>query len=334
MMNDSMLLPANGIQVFFVNGSARIRFPATQQGARVTPSCAEPAIPHGDDPSPSTTSSREADSLAALFEGKTLTPAHRRIAHYLLTEATDDVAYQSVTAIADRVGVSQPSVSRFATAVGFPNFAALRKEIRRRLREAPSDLVEADQDTEYLAIDGEVEALRRLRGQSELHVELQRAVEAITASPVLPVVGLRISAPLAAFFAQFAFKILPDVHLITGGDSQMLDGLERSRRLGATAAVVLCVPRYPTETAEAMRFANSIGLEVILISDSPLGVLADLASVRLWAPVNHRFTFDSPAAHVTLLSLLLDRLAESVPGANERLEAFDQLAQSNTLFLS
>ncbi len=56
--------------------------------------------------------------LRELFDGPRLSPGQRRIAQYLIEHITE-AAFLSITDLAERVGVSQPSVTRFAAAVGF-----------------------------------------------------------------------------------------------------------------------------------------------------------------------------------------------------------------------
>ena len=63
--------------------------------------------------------------LRTLFDRPRLSPGQRRIAQYLI-EHIAEAAFLSITDLADRVGVSQPSVTRFASAVGFSGYPALR----------------------------------------------------------------------------------------------------------------------------------------------------------------------------------------------------------------
>ncbi len=69
--------------------------------------------------------------LRELFDGPRLSPGQRRIAQYLIEHITE-AAFLSITELADRVGVSQPSVTRFsAAAVGFSDYPALRESSSR-----------------------------------------------------------------------------------------------------------------------------------------------------------------------------------------------------------
>ncbi|GAA3085409.1 hypothetical protein GCM10020000_84860 [Streptomyces olivoverticillatus] len=70
-----------------------------------------------------------ADTVRALFGSHRLSPAQRRIAQYI-TDHPTEAAFLSITDLAERVGVSQPSVTRFATSLGFTGYPALREALQ------------------------------------------------------------------------------------------------------------------------------------------------------------------------------------------------------------
>src|SRR5690348_484881 len=69
------------------------------------------------------------ERLLALFNGHRLSPIQRRIAQYLL-DHMPEAAFLSSVDVAERVEVSQPSVTRFAVALGFSGYPALREALR------------------------------------------------------------------------------------------------------------------------------------------------------------------------------------------------------------
>ncbi len=71
--------------------------------------------------------------LLRLFEGHRLTPTQRRIAHCMVRRAPDAPFLSSVE-LAELAGVSQPSVTRFAVALGFDGYPALRRHLRETAR--------------------------------------------------------------------------------------------------------------------------------------------------------------------------------------------------------
>src|ERR1700753_3428021 len=70
--------------------------------------------------------------LGLLFQEHRLSPAHRQIARFLV-EHPDEAVYLTSSELAQRAQVSQPSVTRFAVAVGFSGYPELRAEVRSRV---------------------------------------------------------------------------------------------------------------------------------------------------------------------------------------------------------
>ncbi|GIH64600.1 MurR/RpiR family transcriptional regulator [Microbispora siamensis] len=70
-----------------------------------------------------------ASRLLRLFEGHRLTPVQRRIAHCLAQHAADAPFLSSIE-VAELAGVSQPSVTRFAMALGYSGYPGLRRRFR------------------------------------------------------------------------------------------------------------------------------------------------------------------------------------------------------------
>src|ERR1700753_2404957 len=77
-----------------------------------------------------------ADALLTLLDGRRLSPAQRRIAQYLL-DHMPDAAFLSSVVLARRAGVSQPSVTRFAAALGFSGYPAFRDALREIALDVP-----------------------------------------------------------------------------------------------------------------------------------------------------------------------------------------------------
>ncbi|GGO89964.1 transcriptional regulator [Wenjunlia tyrosinilytica] len=274
--------------------------------------------------------------LLALFDGHRLSPTQRRIAQYLLDHLTE-AAFLSITDLAERVGVSQPSVTRFAAALGFSGFPALREALHpialSAVASSPDTHEEIRRNELQAAVDAEIEnleSLRRALGDPSTVLEVGRE---LAHSVPLTVLGLRISESLAEYFSYAAKRVHPDVRVLTRGGSIANDALLQSREAGGTWVLAFAMPRYANETLDAMRTAHSVGLRVALITDVPLGPLADEADVVFTTGTGSRLVFDSYAAPVVLAATLLQAMADAVPERTQaRLEAYEQLAEQHHFF--
>ena len=168
--------------------------------------------------------------LRNLFEGRRLTPVQRRIAQILVSHP-EEVDYLSSAQVADLAGVSQPSVVRFAIALGYAGYAELRGAIRSLSRDIEDPASEA-RNTFQAAVAGERSNLCRLEASLAQPQEVLAAGTALARSQPLTVLGLRASIPLARYFAYFAAKVVPDVRVIDEGGSRLYDRLDQARRAG------------------------------------------------------------------------------------------------------
>ncbi|MDH6462848.1 MurR/RpiR family transcriptional regulator [Micromonospora sp. A200] len=272
------------------------------------------------------------DRVLDLFHGVRLTPTQRRIAHCLVQHAAA-ASYLSAAEVAELAGVSQPSVTRFAVALGHDGYPALR----RRLRELTSGgATGGDGDGNELqrAVRAEMANLERLADELADRDRIAAAGHLLAASRPLPVLGLRAAAPLAAYFAYFAAKVHPDVRVLDDGGSLLTDRLEQAAASGASALLAFVLPRYPRETFEALREARDAGLTVVAITDSPVSPATEYAELVLPATVGTDLVFDLHTAPMTLAMVVLQAICDASPADTQaRLEAFESSAARRQLFL-
>ncbi len=286
------------------------------------------------------TTSTEADQaggavagVRALVQGARLTPTQRRIARELVHHA-DTVAYLSAGEVAELAQVSQPSVTRFAMALGFDGYPALRRRLReltagQRGTPAPG----GDNDLQR-AVRDEMANLNRLADHLADPAAVHAAAGLLAASRPLPVLGLRAAAPLAGYFGYFAAKIHPEVRVLDSGGSLLYERLEQAADSGAKAVLAYALPRYPRELRDALGEARVLGLKVVVVTDSPVSPAADLADVTLTAAVGSQLVFDLHTAPMVLTMVLLQAISDVDPAATQRrLEHFEASANRRSVFM-
>jgi DNA-binding MurR/RpiR family transcriptional regulator len=265
-----------------------------------------------------------------LFQGARLTPTQRRIAHSLVQHAAS-AAYLSAAEVADLAGVSQPSVTRFAMALGYSGYPALRRELRARVDVGPVENTASN--AMQRAVRAEADHLARLVDQLDDLDTVRRAADLLIASRPLPVLGLRAAAPLAAYFGYFAAKVLPDVRVLDTGGTQLLDRLDQARAAGAGAMLTVVLPRYPRETLDAIRDAKAAGLKVVAITDSAVSPAAEYADIVLPAAVGTQLVFDLHTGPMAMAMVLLQAICDAAPEpAQRRLEEFEATAARRHIF--
>ncbi|HTJ34729.1 MAG TPA: MurR/RpiR family transcriptional regulator [Dactylosporangium sp.] len=285
-----------------------------------------------------TTSPRQ--RILDLFDGQRLTPVQRRIAR-ILVEHAGRAGYLSSGDLANLAGVSQPSVTRFATALGFEGYPALRDELRVTIdgyRHGPSTMDETDESTPVSqfeqALSDEIANLQRLSDALRDTGPLTEAGQLLMESRPLPVLGMRAAGALAGAFAYFAAKVHPDVRLLHEQGSLLADRLEQACAAGAVAMLAFVLPRYPREAIDVLREARAAGLRVVTVTDSPVSPAAAESDVVLPAPVGSRLVFDMHTAPMAMVTMLLQAMCDAAPAeTQERLEAFERSAANRQVFL-
>ncbi|WSF18824.1 MurR/RpiR family transcriptional regulator [Streptomyces sp. NBC_01353] len=273
-----------------------------------------------------------AGRLQALFEGHRLTPTQRRIAHCMVRRA-GDVPFLSSVELAELAGVSQPSVTRFAVALGFDGYPALRRHLREVAPER-KPVGEASEHNEYQqAVLAEIENLRHLAELLADPTPVERAGRLLAASGPLPVLGLRAASSQARGFAYFAAKVHPDIRLLDEGGSMLTDRVDAAVRAGATALLCFALPRHPREVVEALEYARAAGLTVVTVAESAFAPVAAHSDLLIPAAVGTGLAFDTACAPMLLGRVLLEAMADELPDAQARLEEFDAKAAERGLFV-
>ncbi len=271
------------------------------------------------------------EAVRELVLSTRLTPTQRRIARELVNRA-DEVAYLSAAELAELAQVSQPSVTRFAIALGFDGYPALKK----RLRELGNGNGRRDKTGNELqeAVRDEASNLERLADGLADPSPIKKAAALLAASRPLPVLGLRAAAPLAGYFGYFAAKLHPDVRVLEHGGSLLVERLEQAAGSGAGAVLAFALPRYPVELVQALAEARALGLGVVLITDSPVSPAAEHADIVLTAAVGSQLVFDLHTAPMVLTMVLLQAMSDVDPaGTQRRLEDFEASAARRHLFM-
>lgn len=269
--------------------------------------------------------------LQTLFEGHRLTPTQRRIAHCMVRRAADAPFLSSVE-LADLAGVSQPSVTRFAVALGFDGYPSLRRHLRDVVPAGPPASPGAYNEYQQ-AVQAEIENLRHLATLLADPGPVERAGRLLAASRPLPVLGLRAASAQARGFTYFAAKVHPDVRLLDEGGTMLADRIDAAARAGASAMLCFALPRHPREVTEALDHARSAGLTVVTVADSAFAPVAHHSDLLLPAAVGTGLAFDTACAPMMLGRVLLEAMCDDLPDAQARLEEFDARAAARGLFV-
>ncbi len=237
-----------------------------------------------------------------------LTAQQRQVADHMLAHPFE-AATLAIDAMAERCHVSVATMNRYARALGYPGYSALRKDWQQVLHGAapPVDKLQqqrtqATQPAQRLqaALEDGVEQLRS--AAALLHADTpQQVAQLLAQAPRVGVLGSDVSAYLASYFVSYASLFRGGVDAISG-----LGGAgEAQRRVLALQQgdllLAISLPRYSTLTVELCALARERGVWVVAITDSPASPVAPHAHHVLLAPSQHAVL---PAGGMGVLGLL------------------------------
>lgn len=277
------------------------------------------------------------ERLLTILTRRRLSPTQRRVARHILDHPRE-APFLSSVALALRAGVSQPSVTRLAVALGYKGYPEFQKSLRSLVLSAPSESSVSERGDSNKFQSAVVEEIRRLEALVGFLADASAITDVgrhLAASDPCVVLGLRASAPLAAHFGYFAAKVHPDVRVIDSGGSVAADQLAQARHAGGKWVLCFLLPRYPRETLEAMFYAKDIGFHIATVTDRAPRSVAQVSDVVLPAEVGTQLVFDSHATAMVLSTVLLEALCDAASARTQaRLEDFERRAAQLELFVT
>ena len=240
--------------------------------------------------------------------GKRLSKGHRKIAQYIV-EHYDKAVFMTASKLGESVGVSESTVVRFASAMGYEGYP----QLQRSLQELVSHRLTANQRFEMsteidprealnVVLKSDVQNLRATIEQMDT-VVFEDVVNRLLSAGSIYVMGLRSAAPLAQFMGYYLNYIFDNVHLVSSGATDVFEEISKLKE--NDVLVGISFPRYSSRTLEAMRFAKRCGAQVVAITDGPMSPLADMADATLTARTDMASFVDSLAAPLSLINALL-----------------------------
>ena len=131
---------------------------------------------------------------------KKLSKGHKKLIKYI-SENYDKAAFMTASKLGENVGVSESTVVRFATEMGFKGYPELQKELQQMIKskltavqrmEVSSNLIGED-DAIKKVLNGDIELIRDTL-ESVSDVEFKSAVETINRAKKIYILGVRSSA--------------------------------------------------------------------------------------------------------------------------------------------
>lgn len=252
------------------------------------------------------------NSLLSRLESNTasFSKGQKKIAAYIM-QNYDKAAFMTASALGEKVGVSESTVVRFASELGFKGYPEFQKEIQQMIkskltavqRMEVSESLIGDGDVIRSVLSKDIELIRETAEKTSKE-DFKRAVEAIKKANKIYILGVRSSAALASFLAFYFNLVFDSVVLVdTSSASEMF---EQMFRIGeGDVCIAISFPRYSKQTVNALRFIADRKATVISITDNDASPMVPYTDHLLVAKSNMASVVDSLVAPLSLINALI-----------------------------
>ena len=261
-------------------------------------------------------------------QSATFTKSQRRIADYLLNHYAQ-AANMTASKLAETVSVSESTVVRFATELGYLGYPELNAALSEYLRSESSmlhrmesvSLALENQDVVSKVIHSDIENLKTTL-QKMNRDGFDEATDALLNAKNIYIIGFRSSACLASFLSFYCNLLFSNVRLMqTNSVSEMFEQILRVEK--GDVVFGISFPRYSRRTVKAMEFAKSRGATVIALTDSEKSPIAPFSDCLMTAKSEMVSCVDSLVAPFSVLNAFIVSLA--LKKQNEVATAFEEL---------
>ena len=234
----------------------------------------------------------------------------KQIARFIL-EHYDKAAFMTASRLGVTVGVSESTVVRFATELGYDGYPhlqrALQEMIRNKLTSVQRMEVAGDRmggrDVLQTVLHADTDMIRVTLDEIDRDA-FQGAVDALMSAKRIYILGVRSSSALASFLGFYFNLLFENVTLVhTNSVSEIF---EQVLRVGPGDVLFgISFPRYSKRTLSAMKYARDRGARVIALTDSQLSPLARVADHVLLARSDMASFVDSLVAPLSVINALI-----------------------------
>ena len=219
-----------------------------------------------------------------------LSKGQKRIALFI-EEHYDKAAFMTASKLGETVGVSESTVVRFATELGYDGYPKLQKAMQEMIRNKLTSVQRIEVTSNRIGNDNvldsvlnqDIDKIRRTIEETS-HEDFARAVDEICKAERIYIFGVRSTAAIANFLAYYFEMIFDNVRVITSG--RQTETFEQIFRI--TDKDVMIGISFPRYSSMSVAITDSMVSPLVQSADSVLIARSDMASIvdSLVAPLS------------------------------------------------
>lgn len=239
-----------------------------------------------------------------------MSKGQRAIAAFIYDHYAQAV-FMTAAKLGDTVGVSESTVVRFASFIGYSGYPEFQKDLEEWVqnkinsvqrigvkygRSSQSEILTSVLNADIEKIEDTIENLDS--------AAFETAVDIILEARNIYIMGIRSCAPLADFLHFYLNMIRGNVILLSS--TSVSETFEQMIRIDENDAMIgISFPRYSMRTLKAMEFANDRNAKVIAITDTVHSPMNLYSSCNLFARSDMVSIVDSLVAPLSLINALV-----------------------------
>lgn len=258
-----------------------------------------------------------------------LSKGQKRVAEYVL-DNYDKAVFLTAARLGEVVGVSESTVVRFATQLGYKGYPEFQKALEELVRNRLNSIqrmkvtygrISQSQILETV-LQSDIEKIKQTLNGID-HLAFNQAIDTILNARKIYVLGIRSCAPLAAFMSFYLNLLCDNVIAVNTNSSSEI--FEQLIRIGEDDVIIgISFPRYSQRTLKALEFASKRKAKIITLTDSVHSPINIYSSCNLIARSDMASIVDSLVAPLSVVNALIVTLCmkkqEEVIGTLETLE--------------
>ena len=268
-------------------------------------------------------------------KSESFSKGRKKICAYII-EQIEEAAFMTAASLGKEVGVSESTVVRFATELGYAGYPEMQSELRQFVLVQRKSF--AEPQTEETLPDETSAVSRVLFEEAERMTRSARTLAKAAFAPVVKAVsdcgrlyllGFHYAAPLAVYMGNYMRLLHPNVQVVTSAcQTELLEQLMFSGQLDA--AVVFDFPSDNEAAVFSSRYLRDKGLKIIGIVDSDTSPIAQFCDHILVADTGRTAFVESLTVPMGIIHGILSALVEQNEAAiTERVEEMKFAAAGN-----
>lgn len=260
-----------------------------------------------------------------------LSKGQKLLADYI-TNNYDKAVFLTAAKLGKIVGVSESTVVRFATQLGYQGYPGFQKALEELVRNKLNSIQRMEvtygriSQSEILesVLQSDIEKIKLTLNHIDQNA-FELAVDIILKAKRIYIVGIRSCAPLADFLSFYLNLICDNVTSVNTNSSSEI--FEQLIRIGEDDVIIgISFPRYSMRTLKALEFASNRKAKVITLTDSIHSPMNLYSSCNLIARSDMASIVDSLVAPLSVVNALVVALCMKKQGeVIKTLETLEQI---------